>query len=244
MTNDWQDNQQYHAVHPQAWDYIRQQGFLGLIIDRKYGGKHFSTLAHSDIITKLGSRSPSLAVSVMVPNSLGPAELLMTYGTQQQKDYYLPRLAGGEEIPCFALTSPEAGSDAASIPDVGVVCEQEFEGQPTVGIRLTLDKRYITLAPIATLIGAAFHLQDPDGLLGQTVDVGITVALIPANLPGVETGPRHLPLHQHFMNGVIRAQDVFIPLDWILGGRSMAGKGWQVLMESLSIGRSISLPAL
>jgi acyl-CoA dehydrogenase len=245
MTDDWQDNQQRHSLSPKAWEYIKEQGFLGLIIDRKHGGKQFSTLAHSDIVTRLGSRSINLGVSVMVPNSLGPAELLMEYGTQQQKDYFLPRLASGEEIPCFALTAPEAGSDASSIPDLGVVCEQDYQGQPTLGIRLTIDKRYITLAPIATLIGVAFQLKDPDDLLKKgTERIGITVALIPADLPGIEIGNRHIPLYQHFMNGTIRAKDVFIPLDWILGGRKMAGKGWQVLMESLSIGRSISLPAL
>lgn len=228
----------------EAWEYMREKGFFAMIIPKEYGGKAFSALANSTIVSKIASRSLSAGVTVMVPNSLGPGELLSHYGTQEQKDYWLPRLAKGEDIPCFALTAPEAGSDAGSIPDTGVVTMGEFEGKETLGIRLNWDKRYITLAPVATVLGLAFKLYDPDNLLGDKENIGITCALIPTSHPGVEVGQRHLPLEQAFMNGTTRGKDVFIPMDWIIGGSDYAGKGWRMLMECLSAGRGISLPAL
>jgi len=227
-----------------VWDYIKKEGFWGLVIPKEFGGRGFSALAHSAIIAKIASRSISAAVDVMVPNSLGPGELLLRYGTEKQKQYYLPRLARGEETPCFALTSAQAGSDATAIPDTGIICKDLYKGKEIVGIRLNFDKRYITLAPIATLIGLAFKLYDPDHLFGEQEDLGITTCLLPAKHPGVEIGERHSPLGLAFMNGPIRGKDVFIPLDWIIGGPTMAGQGWRMLMECLSIGRSISLPAL
>jgi len=193
---------------------------------------------------KIASRSISTAVSVMVPNSLGPAELLLHYGTEAQKRHYLPRLADGREIPCFALTGPEAGSDAGSIPDYGIVCREQFEGREVLGVRASWDKRYITLGPIATLLGLAFKVYDPDHLLGDKEDLGITCALIPADTPGVEIGNRHYPLNAAFQNGPNYGHDVFIPMDWVIGGQERIGDGWRMLMESLSAGRSISLPAL
>ena len=223
---------------------MREKGFFSLIIPKEYGGKAFSALANSTIVSKIASRSLSAGVTVMVPNSLGPGELLSHYGTQQQKDYWLPRLASGQDIPCFALTGPEAGSDAGGIPDTGIVTLGEFEGKETLGIRLNWEKRYITLAPVATVLGLAFKLQDPDGLLGENKNIGITCALIPTSHAGVEVGNRHLPLEQAFMNGTTRGKDVFIPLDWIIGGKDYAGKGWRMLIECLSAGRGISLPAL
>ena len=223
---------------------MREKGFFSLIIPKEYGGKAFSALANSTIVSKIASRSLSAGVTVMVPNSLGPGELLSHYGTQQQKDYWLPRLASGQDIPCFALTGPEAGSDAGGIPDTGIVTLGEFEGKETLGIRLNWEKRYITLAPVATVLGLAFKLQDPDGLLSDNKHIGITCALIPTSHAGVEVGNRHLPLEQAFMNGTTRGKDVFIPLDWIIGGKDYAGKGWRMLIECLSAGRGISLPAL
>ncbi|HRE17657.1 MAG TPA: acyl-CoA dehydrogenase, partial [Rhodocyclaceae bacterium] len=215
----------------------------GMIIPKKYGGKQFSAYAHSQVVTKLSTRSSALSVSVMVPNSLGPAELLLHYGTEEQKNYYLPRLAKGDEIPAFALTSPWAGSDAASIPDYGVVCKGMHNGKEVLGMRVTWDKRYITLAPVCTILGLAFKLYDPDGLLGGKKDLGITCALIPHDHPGVDTGRRHFPLNAMFMNGPTRGKDVFMPLDFIIGGPAMAGQGWRMLMECLAAGRSISLPS-
>ncbi len=246
MLDDWEIVNQRKDLPKEVWDYMKEQGFFGLIISKQYGGKEFSALAHSTIVTKIASRSGSAAVTVMVPNSLGPAELLMHYGTTEQKDRYLPTLATGEEIPCFALTAPKAGSDAGAIPDTGVVCMGEHEGEQVLGIRLNFDKRYITLAPVATVVGLAFKLQDPDGLLGDntTRDYGITCALIPADHPGMEIGNRHIPMSMAFMNGPVRGEDVFIPVDWIIGGREYAGQGWRMLMESLAAGRSISLPAI
>ncbi len=244
LCHDWEIVHDRKELSPEAWDYIKKEGFLGLVIPKKYGGKGFSALAHSTIITKLASRSASLAVSVMVPNSLGPGEMVLEYGTEQQKNYYLPRLARGEEIPCFGLTAPDAGSDAANISDRGVVCKQQINGEEKIGIRLSWDKRYITLAPIATLLGIAFKLYDPEHLLSEKEDIGITLALIPAKTPGVEIGPRHYPMNLGFMNGPTRGQDVFIPLDWVIGGAERMGTGWRMLMESLSVGRSISIPAL
>jgi acyl-CoA dehydrogenase len=229
---------------PAVWDQLRRDGFFGMIIPKEWGGLGFSAQAHSAVIVKLASRSVTCAVTVMVPNSLGPAELLLQYGTDAQKRHYLPRLARGEEIPCFALTGPEAGSDAAAMQSEGIVCHDKWDGNETLGIRLRWHKRYITLAPVATLIGLAFRLRDPDHLLGDQEDLGITCALVPADLPGIEIGARHDPMGVPFMNGPIHGDDVFVPLDAIVGGRSQAGRGWRMLMESLSAGRSISLPSL
>ncbi len=245
LIDDWKVTHQWHDLPPEVWEFLKRHGFFGMIIPRRYGGLEFSALAHSTVVVKVASRSLTAAVTVMVPNSLGPAELLLHYGTEAQKDYYLPRLAAGEEIPCFALTGPSAGSDAASIPDTGVVCHGEFDGKSNVlGIRLNWNKRYITLGPVATVVGLAFQLRDPDGLLGDEVDRGITCALIPAQTPGVVIGRRHLPLDAVFQNGPTQGHDVFIPLDYIIGGPEQAGNGWRMLMESLAAGRSISLPAL
>jgi acyl-CoA dehydrogenase len=243
LVDDWKVTQTDFDLTPDTWQYLKSHGFLGLIIPKRYGGKAFSAYAHSQIITRLSTRSSALAVTVMVPNSLGPGELLLHYGTDAQKDHYLPRLARGEEIPAFALTSPWAGSDAAAIPDAGVVCRGMWQGQEVLGMRVTWDKRYITLAPVCTLLGLAFRLYDPDGLLGSTRDLGMTCALVPHDHPGVEVGRRHFPLNAMFMNGPTRGQDVFMPLDFIIGGAAMAGQGWRMLMESLAAGRSISLPS-
>ena len=244
MLDDWRIVAELRDLPPEAWQFIRERGFFGMIIPEEYGGKGFSALAHSQVIMKLAGRSVTAAVTVMVPNSLGPAELLLHYGTDAQKEYYLPRLARGEEVPCFALTGPEAGSDAAAIPDTGVVCRGTFEGEEITGIRLTWEKRYITLGPVATVIGLAFRLSDPDHLIGDHDEPGITLALVPAATPGITIGSRHDPLGVPFQNGPNRGTDVFIPLDWIVGGKAGAGQGWRMLMESLAAGRSISLPAL
>lgn len=244
MLNDWDITREKHDLPQAVWDYLKQEKFFGMVIPKEYGGLGFSALAHSTIIVKMASRSLSAAVNTMVPNSLGPGELLHRYGTDEQKNHYLPRLAAGQEIPCFALTGPDAGSDAGSIPDTGIVCHGEYQGKQVLGIRLNWDKRYITLAPIATVLGLAIHLYDPDHLLSKKEDIGITLCLIPTAHPGVEIGHRHLPMYLAFMNGPTRGKDVFIPLDWIIGGVDMAGQGWRMLMECLSIGRSISLPAL
>jgi acyl-CoA dehydrogenase len=243
MANDWEVTHERYDLPPQLWQFLKDKGFFGMIIPKKYGGLGFSALAHSEVVTKLSSRCNALAVSVMVPNSLGPAELLLHYGTEEQKNHYLPRLARGLEIPCFALTNPEAGSDAASIPDFGVVCKGTWQGRETLGMRLTWDKRYITLGPVATLLGLAFRLYDPEHLLGGKDDLGITCALIPTATPGVNIGRRHLPLNGAFQNGPNWGKDVFVPLEWIIGGREYAGKGWMMLMNCLAAGRSISLPA-
>lgn len=243
MMNDWDITTQRFDMPPEAWHYIREAGFMGLIIPREFGGKGFSALAHSEVVRKLSTRNSALAVTVMVPNSLGPAELLLNYGTEAQKQHYLPRLARAEEIPAFALTSPWAGSDAGAIPDRGIVCRGTWQGEEVLGMRVTWDKRYITLAPVCTLLGLAFRLYDPDGLLGDTADLGITCALVPADLDGVEIGRRHLPLDAMFLNGPTRGTDVFMPLDFIIGGPPMAGQGWRMLMECLAAGRSISLPS-
>ncbi|HVY53640.1 MAG TPA: acyl-CoA dehydrogenase, partial [Gammaproteobacteria bacterium] len=244
MLNDWELVHSDHDLSQKIWHYLQKEKFFGLIIPEEFGGLGFSALAHSSVVEKIATRSVSAAVNMMVPNSLGPAELLLHYGTPEQKSHYLPRLARGEEIPCFALTGTDAGSDASSIPDSGVVCYERFNGQKTLGIRLNWDKRYITLAPIATVLGLAFHLYDPDHLVSEKEDIGITLALIPTSHPGVEIGRRHLPLYLAFMNGPTKGKDVFIPMEWIIGGPQMVGRGWQMLMECLSIGRSISLPAL
>ena len=244
MVDDWSITHELFDLPGEVWDYIREQGFLGLVIPRQYGGKGFSHTAHSEIVMKISTRSVSTAVTVMVPNSLGPAELLMHYGTDAQKDHYLPRLAKGEEIPCFALTSPVAGSDAGAIPDKGIVCKGNWNGEEVLGLRVTWNKRYITLAPVATLIGLAIKVYDPDQLLGEQEQIGVTCVLVPHDLPGVHSGARHLPMNTAFMNGPTWGEDVFIPMDQVIGGQAMLGKGWTMLLECLSIGRSISLPAL
>ena len=244
MINEWQVTHELYDLPPHVWQFIKDQGFLGMIIPKQYGGKGYSALAHSEVVMKLTTRSGTAAVSVMVPNSLGPAELLLHYGTNAQKNHYLPRLAKGLEMPCFALTSPEAGSDAGGIPDFGIVCRGEWEGKTEVlGIRLTWEKRYITLGPIATLLGLAFRLYDPDHVLGKDDDIGITLALIPTQTPGVHIGRRHLPLNAAFMNGPNWGKDVFIPMELIIGGADYIGQGWKMLMNCLAAGRSISLPA-
>lgn len=243
MLDDYEILTKYHNLPPAVWDNIKQSKFFGIIIPKKYGGLGFSALAHSSIILKIATRSISAATTVMVPNSLGPAELLLLYGTEEQKDYYLPRLAIGQEIPCFALTSMKAGSDATAITDNGIVCKGKYKDKEVLGIRLNFNKRYITLAPIATVIGVAFKLSDPDFLIGSNVEMGITVALVPSNLKGVETGHRHSPMGVAFLNGPVRGENVFIPLSFVIGGEKMLGQGWQMLMECLSVGRGISLPA-
>ncbi|GEC94647.1 acyl-CoA dehydrogenase [Zoogloea ramigera] len=241
LTRDWECTQK-QDMPDEVWRYIKDKGFLGMIIPREYGGKGFSALAHSAVVTKLSTRSSAPAVTVMVPNSLGPAELLLHYGTPEQKNHYLPRLARGDEIPAFALTSPWAGSDAASIPDAGVVCKGIYQGREVLGMRVSFDKRYITLAPVCTVFGLAFRLFDPQHLLGEVEDIGITCALVPHDHPGVAIGRRHFPLNAVWMNGPIRGTDVFMPLEFIIGGPAMAGQGWRMLMECLAAGRSISLP--
>ena len=243
MVREW-DVGRAGDLPPAAWDFMKRHGFFGMIIPEAHGGLGFSAAAHSAVIVKLASRSVTAAVTVMVPNSLGPAELLLRYGTEAQRRHYLPRLARGEEIPCFALTGPEAGSDAAATESVGIVCRGTYRGEETLGIRLTWHKRYITLGPVATLIGLAFRLRDPDRLLGAEEDLGITCALVPADLPGIEIGARHDPMGVPFQNGPNWGRDVVVPIDAIIGGREMAGQGWRMLMESLAAGRSISLPAL
>ncbi len=243
MVNDWVVTHVRQDLPPEAWQFLKDKGFFGMIIPKEYGGLGFSALAHSAVVTKLASRSGTLVVTAMVPNSLGPAELLLHYGTQAQKDHYLPRLAKGLEIPCFALTGPFAGSDAGSIPDYGIVCHGEYNGKRMLGIRLNWEKRYITLAPVATLLGLAFKLYDPDRLAGGETDRGITLALIPTDTPGVVTGRRHFPLNSAFLNGPTQGQDVFIPMDFIIGGMARIGEGWRMLMECLSAGRGISLPS-
>ncbi|CAM4449811.1 MAG: Acyl-coenzyme A dehydrogenase [Legionellaceae bacterium] len=244
MLDDWTINYYEHDLPQTVWNYLKQECFFGMTIPKVYNGLGFSAFAHSTIIAKIASRSVSAAVNTMVPNSLGPGELLFHYGTQEQKNYYLPRLARGEEIPCFALTSPEAGSDASAIPDTGIICKGMHEGKEVIGISLNWDKRYITLAPIATILGLAFKLYDPNGLLGDKKNLGITLCLIPTSHPGIEIGKRHNPMSMGFMNGPTRGVNVFIPLDWIIGGPERVGQGWRMLMECLSIGRAISLPAL
>ncbi|MBA3660528.1 MAG: acyl-CoA dehydrogenase [Gammaproteobacteria bacterium] len=243
MIDDWKITHNDADMSPETWQFLKDNGFFALIIPKAFGGKEFSAFAHSQIIAKISGRSVTVSSTVAVPNSLGPAELLLHYGTEKQKNYYLPRLARGEEIPCFALTSPEAGSDAGAMTDYGIVCKQVYEGEETIGIRLNWDKRYITLAPVATVIGLAFKLYDPDHLIGSKVDIGITCALIPRETTGVTIGRRHFPLNTPFMNGPIKGKDVFIPLDWIIGGVAKVGAGWKMLMECLAAGRAISLPA-
>jgi acyl-CoA dehydrogenase len=244
MADDWEICDTHRRLPDEIWDFMREQRMFGMIIPEEFGGLEFSAQANSAVVMKLASRNLTTAITVMVPNSLGPAELLLHYGTRKQKEHYLPRLARGEEIPCFALTSPSAGSDAASMSDTGVVCKAEFKGKKTLGLRLNWNKRYITLAPVATVLGLAFKVSDPDGLLGDREDLGITCALVPTDTPGVEIGNRHMPVGAVFMNGPTRGKDVFIPMDWVIGGKKRIGQGWRMLMQSLAAGRSISLPAL
>jgi acyl-CoA dehydrogenase len=244
MIDDWDITHRRADLPPHLWDYIKSKGFFAMIIPKKYGGLEFSAYAHSCVLVKLSSRSGVVASTVAVPNSLGPGELLLHYGTEEQRNHYLPRLARGDEIPCFGLTGPRAGSDAASIPDTGIVCRGMHEGREILGVRLNFSKRYITLAPVATVIGLAFKLFDPDRLLGdERTDYGITCALIPRHTPGITIGRRHFPLNAPFQNGPIQGKDVFVPLDFLIGGVKMAGQGWRMLVEQLSVGRCISLPS-
>jgi acyl-CoA dehydrogenase len=243
MFDDWDTTHTRADMSPEVWQFIKSKGFFAMIIPKRYGGLEFSAYAHSCVLVKLASRAAVAGSTVAVPNSLGPAELLLHYGTEEQKNHYLPRLARGEDVPCFALTGPRAGSDAASLPDSGVVCKGMFAGREIVGIRLNFSKRYITLAPIATVIGLAFKLYDPEKLLGEQTEYGITCALIPRATPGVTIGRRHFPLNVPFQNGPIQGQDVFVPVDYIIGGAKMAGQGWRMLVEQLSVGRCISLPS-
>lgn len=244
MFDDWDTTHRRADMSPEVWQFLKTKGFFAMIIPKQYGGLGFSAYAHSCVLAKLASRSAIAGSTVAVPNSLGPAELLLHYGTDEQKNHYLPRLARGDDIPCFALTGPRAGSDAASLPDTGIVCKGMFEGKEIVGLKLNFSKRYITLAPIATVIGLAFKLYDPDKLLGgEQTDYGITCALIPRDTQGVSIGRRHFPLNVPFQNGPIYGKDVFVPLDYIIGGAKMAGQGWRMLVEQLSVGRCISLPS-
>lgn len=243
MMDDWQATHELADMSPEVWQYLKDKKFFAMIIKKEFGGLEFSAYAQSRVLQKLAGVSTILASTVGVPNSLGPGELLQHYGTQEQKDHYLPRLANGDEIPCFALTSPEAGSDAGSIPDTGVICKGEWNGEEIVGIRLNFNKRYITLAPVATVLGLAFKLYDPEHLIGSKEELGITAALIPRDTKGVEIGRRHFPLNVPFMNGPIKGKDVFVPLSYIIGGEKMAGKGWRMLVECLSVGRAITLPS-
>jgi acyl-CoA dehydrogenase len=244
MIDDWDVRHNRADLSPEVWAYLKEQGFLGMLIGKEYGGLGFSAQAQSQIVSKVASRSVAAGITVMVPNSLGPGELLEKYGTSEQKAKYLGRLAKGLEVPCFALTGPYAGSDAAGMRDVGVVCYDMYQGKKTLGVKVSWDKRYITLAPVATLVGLAFHLHDPERLIGETEHIGITLALIPADFPGVEIGRRHFPARAAFMNGPIKGRNVFIPIDFLIGGLDYAGQGWRMLMECLSTGRAISLPAI
>ena len=244
MVDTWDINHNTEDAPKDAVAYIKKQGFLGMIIPKSYGGLEFSGMAQTEVMSLLAASGGCVSLYVGVPNSLGPGELLIKYGTEQQKDYYLPRLADGREIPCFALTGPHAGSDATALPDTGVVCKQKIKGKNTLGIKLNFNKRYITLAPVATLIGLAFRLQDPDHLIGEVDDYGITCALIPHDSKGVTIGRRHKPIGDSFLNGPILGKDVFVPLDAIIGGQEMAGKGWTMLVDCLSVGRCITLPSI
>jgi acyl-CoA dehydrogenase len=243
MIDDWDITHVRADLPPEVWSFIKSKGFFAMIIPKRYGGLEFSAYAHSCVLIKVSSRSATASSTIAVPNSLGPAELLLHYGTEAQKNHFLPRLASGEEVPCFALTGPRAGSDAASIPDTGVICKGRWQGAEIIGIRLNFSKRYITLAPVATVVGLAFRLFDPDGLMGDRADLGITCALIPRDTPGVTIGRRHFPLNIPFQNGPIQGHDVFVPIDAIIGGFAMAGQGWRMLVEQLSVGRCISLPS-
>ncbi len=244
LLDDWRINWELRDLPPEVWDFIKANRFFGMIIPKEYGGLGFSAFAHSEVIRKISTRSVATAVTVMVPNSLGPGELLMHFGTKEQQQYWLPRLADGREIPCFGLTSPEAGSDAASMIDRGVICRGSYNGREVLGLRISWHKRYITLAPVATVLGLAFKAYDPDHLIGNQEALGITVALVATNTPGVEIGRRHLPSYQVFENGPTWGRDVFVPLDAVIGGPERLGQGWKMLMSALAAGRGISLPAL
>ncbi|MBN9317153.1 MAG: acyl-CoA dehydrogenase [Devosia sp.] len=244
MIDDWDTRNNRADLPPAVWTYLKEQGFLGMLIGREHGGLGFSAQAQSQVVSKIASRSIAAGITVMVPNSLGPGELLEKYGTEDQKKKYLGRLAKGQEVPCFALTGPHAGSDAAGMRDVGVVCYDMYEGKKTLGVKLSWDKRYITLAPVATLLGLAFHLHDPEHLIGEVDNVGITLALVPAKFPGVKIGRRHYPSRSAFMNGPTQGRNVFIPMDFLIGGKEYVGQGWRMLMECLATGRAISLPAI
>jgi acyl-CoA dehydrogenase len=244
MINEWEMTHYQLNIPDNIWDFIKSEGFFGLIIPKKYGGKGFSAYAHALILSRLAGCSISVASAVSVPNSLGPAELLLEYGTQEQRDHYLPRLAKGEEVPCFGLTGPDVGSDASSMPDNGVIVERSINGKKVIGILLNFNKRYITMGPIATVIGLAFRLFDPDQIMSKRKDLGITVALVPMKTPGVEYGRRHFPLNAVFPNGPVRGKEVFVPIDSIVGGFKMAGKGWSMLVERLAVGRAVSLPSI
>lgn len=244
MLDEWRIFWEWRDLPPDVWHFVKREKFFGMIIPKEFGGLGFSPYAHSEVVRKISTRSIAAAVTVMVPNSLGPGELLMRFGTGEQQRHWLPRLADGRDIPCFGLTSPEAGSDAASMVDTGIICKGEFEGREVLGLRLNWHKRYITLGPVATLLGLAFKAYDPDHLVGSQEELGITVALIPTNLPGVEIGQRHLPSMQVFQNGPNRGRDVFIPLDYVIGGEARLGQGWKMLMAALAAGRGISLPSL
>jgi acyl-CoA dehydrogenase len=244
MIDDWDIRHNRADLPPEVWSYLKDHGFLGMLIGKEHGGLGFSAQAQSQVVSKIASRSVAVGITVMVPNSLGPGELLEKYGTDEQKAKYLRRLAKGLEVPCFALTGPHAGSDAAGMRDIGVVCHDIYQGKKTLGVKVSWDKRYITLAPVATLVGLAFQLHDPDHLLGETEHVGITLALIPADFAGVEIGRRHFPARSAFMNGPIKGRNVFIPMEFLIGGPEYAGQGWRMLMECLSTGRAISLPAI
>jgi acyl-CoA dehydrogenase len=243
MLDNWEITHRDADLSPETWEFLKKNRFFGMIIPKQYGGLGFSAMAHRAVLQKISSVCGVAASTVAVPNSLGPGELLLHYGTEEQKNHYLPRLARGEEIPCFGLTGPTAGSDATSIPDYGIVCKGEYEGKEVLGIRCNFDKRYITLAPVATLIGIAFRMYDPDGLLGEQEDLGICLALIPRETRGMQIGRRHMPLNLPFQNGPIQGKDVFVPLDALIGGIDMAGQGWRMLVECLSVGRAISLPS-
>lgn len=243
MVDDWDIHHKRADLSPEVWQFLKDNKFFAMIIKKKYGGLEYSAYAQSRVLQKLSGTNAVLATTVGVPNSLGPGELLQHYGTQEQRDFYLPRLASGDEIPCFALTGPEAGSDAGAIPDKGIVCKGIWEGKEVLGMNLTFDKRYITLAPVATVVGLAFKLFDPEGLLGDTEELGITCALIPRETEGLEIGNRHLPLNVPFQNGPLRGENIFVPIDFIIGGAEMAGQGWRMLVECLSVGRCITLPS-
>ncbi len=243
MLKPWENSHELADLPPEVWTFLKENRFFGMIIPKEYGGLQFSALGHRAVLQKIGSVCAVAGSTVAVPNSLGPAELLVHYGTDEQKKYFLPRLAKGEEIPCFGLTGPTAGSDATSIPDSGVICKGKYKGKEVLGMRLNFDKRYITLAPVATIVGLAFRLYDPDGLVGDKEDLGISVALIPSDVPGLDIGTRHMPLNVPFHNGPVRGKDVFVPLDTLVGGIDMAGHGWRMLIEQLAVGRAITLPS-
>jgi len=243
MLKPWENSHELADLPPEVWSFLKENRFFGMIIPKEFGGLEFSALAHRAVLQKIGSVCAVAGSTVAVPNSLGPAELLVHYGTEEQKNYYLPRLAKGEEMPCFGLTAPTAGSDATSIPDTGIICKRKYKGKQVLGMRLDFDKRYITLAPVATIVGLAFRLYDPDGLVGDKEDLGISVALVPSDTPGMDIGSRHLPLNVPFSNGPVRGKDVFVPLDSLVGGIDMAGHGWRMLIELLAVGRAITLPS-